>query len=70
MGVYYLHVHHIRIQPHTDVHICTRVQFWSLDKGPEGDAAAAMAIEDPDAFVLKPQREGGGNNLYGADLKQ
>lgn len=46
------------------------VKFWSLDKGPEGDAAAAMAIEDPDAFVLKPQREGGGNNLYGADLKQ
>lgn len=23
------------------------------------------AIANPEAFVLKPQREGGGNNLYG-----
>ena len=28
----------------------------------------ARAIANPDAFVLKPQREGGGNNLYGAEL--
>jgi glutathione synthase len=26
------------------------------------------AIQDPSAYVLKPQREGGGNNLYGEEL--
>ena len=41
--------------------------LWALDG--EGSAAAiAAALADPDAFVLKPQREGGGNNLYGAEL--
>lgn len=28
----------------------------------------ARAEAAPDDFVLKPQREGGGNNLYGAEL--
>ena len=27
------------------------------------------ALAHPDKYVLKPQREGGGNNLYGAELK-
>ena len=27
------------------------------------------ALENPDGWVLKPQREGGGHNLYGDDLK-
>ena len=27
------------------------------------------ALANPDAYVLKPQREGGGNNYYGADLR-
>ncbi len=31
--------------------------------------AAEAALEAPDAYVLKPQREGGGNNLYGEQLK-
>lgn len=39
--------------------------------GPDGDAnAKADAIAHPERFVLKPQREGGGNNLYGAELKK
>lgn len=29
-------------------------------QGEEGDRIAATAIADPDRFVLKPQREGGG----------
>ena len=29
-----------------------------------GDKAVAMAIADPMRYVLKPQREGGGNNIY------
>lgn len=44
--------------------------LYSLDEGEEGDRIAATAIADPDRFVLKPQREGGGNNLYGEELRQ
>jgi hypothetical protein len=29
-------------------------------------AVVADAIASPNAYVLKPQREGGGNNLYGS----
>ena len=35
----------------------------------EGDKAFDMAMADPERFVLKPQREGGGNNVYGEDIK-
>lgn len=28
-----------------------------------------MALENPTRFVLKPQREGGGNNMYGENVK-
>lgn len=28
-----------------------------------------MALDCPERFVLKPQREGGGNNLYGEDIR-
>ncbi|RMB95600.1 hypothetical protein DUI87_27710 [Hirundo rustica rustica] len=44
--------------------------LYSLDEGEEGDRIAATAIADPDRFVLKPQREGGGNNLYGEELRE
>lgn len=27
-----------------------------------------MALNSPSSFVMKPQREGGGNNLYGSDI--
>jgi len=27
-----------------------------------------MALKDPERFVLKPQREGGGNNSYGKEV--
>ena len=27
-----------------------------------------MALSEPERFVLKPQREGGGNNVYGKDI--
>lgn len=40
--------------------------LWSLDN----DEIVKSAIEKPDLFVLKPQREGGGNNLYGHDLRE
>ena len=28
-----------------------------------------MALQNPERFVLKPQREGGGNNVYGKEVK-
>lgn len=44
--------------------------LYTLDMGPEGDKTVAMALADPDQFVLKPQREGGGNNIYGSEICQ
>uniref|UniRef100_A0A146YVD4 Glutathione synthetase n=2 Tax=Fundulus heteroclitus TaxID=8078 RepID=A0A146YVD4_FUNHE len=42
--------------------------LYTLDVGPEGDNTVAMALAEPDRFVLKPQREGGGNNIYGSEI--
>ncbi|XP_017266719.1 glutathione synthetase [Kryptolebias marmoratus] len=44
--------------------------LYTLDMGPEGDRTEQMALAEPERFVLKPQREGGGNNLYGSDIIQ
>uniref|UniRef100_A0A0E0RFN2 Glutathione synthetase n=1 Tax=Oryza rufipogon TaxID=4529 RepID=A0A0E0RFN2_ORYRU len=40
--------------------------LWSL----ENDSIVMSAIESPELFVLKPQREGGGNNIYGDNLRE
>ncbi|XP_014864710.1 PREDICTED: glutathione synthetase-like, partial [Poecilia mexicana] len=42
--------------------------LYTLDMGPEGDKTVAMALAEPNRFVLKPQREGGGNNIYGSEI--
>lgn len=34
-----------------------------------GNHAANLAIMKPEAYVLKPQREGGGNNVYGEKVR-
>jgi hypothetical protein len=39
-----------------------------LDADEDGDEAVKMALENPEEYVLKPQREGGGNNVYGLDI--
>lgn len=41
--------------------------LWGLDDVNDSTTSAVLkaVTEDPDAYVLKPQREGGGNNLYG-----
>ncbi|CAG5958732.1 unnamed protein product [Menidia menidia] len=44
--------------------------LYTLDMGPDGDKTVAMALAAPDQFVLKPQREGGGNNIYGSEICQ
>ncbi|KAL3131092.1 hypothetical protein ABBQ38_000403 [Trebouxia sp. C0009 RCD-2024] len=45
--------------------------LWGLDDLDEPETAAVLqeALQEPDRFVLKPQREGGGNNLYGEELR-
>ncbi|TMX00238.1 hypothetical protein EJD97_001155 [Solanum chilense] len=40
--------------------------LWSLD---ESDIVKD-AIERPELYVMKPQREGGGNNIYGEDVRE
>lgn len=39
------------------------------DKSAEIEKVIRNAVENPAAFVLKPQREGGGNNFYDDELK-
>ncbi|CAO3701095.1 hypothetical protein CU097_013523 [Rhizopus azygosporus] len=42
--------------------------LYPLDESPEGIAAYEMALKRYDDLVMKPQREGGGNNIYGQDI--
>mmetsp|Transcript_6402 Transcript_6402/g.12787 ORF Transcript_6402/g.12787 Transcript_6402/m.12787 type:complete len:488 (-) Transcript_6402:381-1844(-) len=45
---------------------------WGLDMSNrvETELAVQAALDNPQAYVLKPQREGGGNNLYGLELAE
>ncbi|KAG5887361.1 hypothetical protein JTB14_018376 [Gonioctena quinquepunctata] len=45
------------------------VGMYGLDFDESGDEVIEMALENPKRFVLKPQREGGGHNIYGKDIK-
>lgn len=45
------------------------VRMWALDEGPDG-AGADEAIRRARELVLKPQREGGGNNIYRDKIPQ
>ena len=38
------------------------MEMWALNEG--GDAGVTRALEESASLVLKPQREGGGNNVY------
>ncbi|KXS10133.1 glutathione synthase [Gonapodya prolifera JEL478] len=42
--------------------------LYPLDGSPESDAALQRVLAEPSEYVLKPQREGGGNNYYGAAI--
>ncbi|XP_049833687.1 glutathione synthetase-like isoform X2 [Schistocerca gregaria] len=44
--------------------------LYSLDFDEHGDRAVDMAIANPERYVLKPQREGGGNNVYGQKIRE
>jgi len=39
--------------------------LWGLGPGEDDASIIEQACKAPEAFVLKPQREGGGNNFYG-----
>jgi glutathione synthetase len=41
--------------------------LWSLESDGSGQILEE-AVAKPEGFVLKPQREGGGNNIYGKDV--
>lgn len=56
-------------EPETVAQIrATFAGLYTLDMGEEGDKTVAMALANPDRYVLKPQREGGGNNIYGQEI--
>lgn len=47
--------------------------LWSLthsEMGPEAHTAVQDAKAHPEDYVMKPQREGGGNNFYGEQLAE
>ncbi|KAJ2995175.1 hypothetical protein HDV02_001001 [Globomyces sp. JEL0801] len=44
--------------------------LYPLDNSKEGLDAYKKALANPSKYVLKPQREGGGNNYYGDDIKK
>lgn len=44
--------------------------LYSLDKDEQGEASIKLALSNPEKYVLKPQREGGGNNIYGNDIPE
>ncbi|CAG9813355.1 unnamed protein product [Phaedon cochleariae] len=46
------------------------VGLYGLEFNEMGERAVQMALSEPERFVLKPQREGGGFNKYGQDVKK
>ena len=42
--------------------------LYPMDDTPLGVKAVELAYKEPERFVLKPQREGGGNNIYRMDI--
>ena len=48
--------------------IPTFVKIYPLDSSPLGKEGKELAFNCPEKYVLKPQREGGGNNIYKEDI--
>ncbi|KAJ2185488.1 Glutathione synthetase, partial [Coemansia sp. RSA 530] len=44
------------------------VGLYPLDNTSQGKQATRMALHEPHKYVVKPQREGGGYNVYGDDI--
>ncbi|XP_012532759.1 glutathione synthetase isoform X2 [Monomorium pharaonis] len=43
--------------------------LYTLDFSDDGEKTIKMGINEPNKFVLKPQREGGGNNVYNENIR-
>lgn len=48
--------------------LSTFVKIYPMDDTELGQEGKKLAFETPEKFVLKPQREGGGNNIYKQDI--
>ena len=46
----------------------TFTKMYPLDSSKEGQKARDLAFSNPEVYVLKPQREGGGNNIYRSSI--
>jgi len=46
----------------------TWMGMWPMDHTPAGEEGRNLAMTESERFVLKPQREGGGNNIYRGDI--
>ncbi|WVR04500.1 glutathione synthetase [Kwoniella sp. DSM 27419] len=46
----------------------TWIGLWPMDNTALGQEAYKLAHDHPERYVLKPQREGGGNNIYRHDI--
>lgn len=44
--------------------------LYSLDKNEGGEVIIQKVLANPEGYVMKPQREGGGNNIYGIDIPE
>jgi len=44
------------------------MKMYTLDNDATIDALLTETLAHPEKYVLKPQREGGGNNIWGADI--
>ncbi|XP_070574343.1 glutathione synthetase-like [Ptychodera flava] len=42
--------------------------LYSFDMGEDGDTTVKRALAEPEKYVMKPQREGGGNNIFGKNI--
>lgn len=59
------------VQPdHLTTILKTFVGLYALDDQVYGQPIRQTASQNPEKYVLKPQREGGGHNFFGAELKQ
>jgi glutathione synthase len=58
------------VLPATDVDALREsfMGMWPLDNSDEGREGTRLAQEEAHRFVLKPMREGGGNNVYRGDI--
>lgn len=57
----------VKSREHADALRATFAGLFSLQTDAEFEHALRLTEANPEGYVLKPQREGGGNNLYGKE---